>query len=192
MTASQGREKSPVTMSSSLPKSSQGMREMFQRYFLLLISWMIFLTSCSLRTTCLLWDAQNPSMNFPGRSPESNVVMSLNFRNKIFSKLLRLRCHPFWMFSLSLSPSPELYFQYFLPQNSVSNIWGFITFKALIDIFTHYLFTYFNLGPHLWHMEDPTWGQIGTSAASLHHSHSNARMEPYLWPTPQLMATPDP
>ena len=29
-------------------------------------------------------------------------------------------------------------------------------------------------------------------AAVLHHSHSNTRSEPRLWPTPQLTATPDP
>ena len=30
-------------------------------------------------------------------------------------------------------------------------------------------------------------GQIGAVATALHHSHSNARSEPCLWPTPQLM-----
>ena len=32
-------------------------------------------------------------------------------------------------------------------------------------------------------------GQMGAVAASLCHSHSNARSEPCLWPTPQLMGT---
>ena len=35
-------------------------------------------------------------------------------------------------------------------------------------------------------------GPIGATAASLHHSHSDARFEPHLQPTPQLRATPDP
>ena len=37
-------------------------------------------------------------------------------------------------------------------------------------------------------------GLIGATAAGLHHSHShsNARSELFLRPTPQLMATPDP
>ena len=35
-------------------------------------------------------------------------------------------------------------------------------------------------------------GLIGVVAASLHQSHSNARSEPLLRPTPQLMAMPDP
>ena len=34
--------------------------------------------------------------------------------------------------------------------------------------------------------------QIGAVAAGLHHSHSNARSEPRLQLTPQLMALPDP
>ena len=33
--------------------------------------------------------------------------------------------------------------------------------------------------------------QIGAVAASLCHSHSNTGFKPCLWPTPQLMATPD-
>ena len=35
-------------------------------------------------------------------------------------------------------------------------------------------------------------GRIGAVAASLCHSHSNARFEPRLRPTPQLMALPVP
>ena len=38
----------------------------------------------------------------------------------------------------------------------------------------------------------PDKGRIGAIAAGLHHSRSNARYEPHLRPTPQLMATPDP
>ena len=34
-------------------------------------------------------------------------------------------------------------------------------------------------------------GQIGATATGLHHSHSNARSEPHLQPTPQLKATAD-
>ena len=35
-------------------------------------------------------------------------------------------------------------------------------------------------------------GQIGATAASLCQSHSNTGFEPYLQPTTQLMAMPDP
>ena len=41
------------------------------------------------------------------------------------------------------------------------------------------------LRPHLWHMEVAR-GQMGAATASLHHSHSKARSEPNLQPTPQL------
>ena len=34
-------------------------------------------------------------------------------------------------------------------------------------------------------------GQIGAAAAILYHSHSNARSEAHLQPTPQLMTMPD-
>ena len=35
-------------------------------------------------------------------------------------------------------------------------------------------------------------GLVGAVASSLCQGHSNARSEPHLRPTPQLMATPDP
>ena len=35
-------------------------------------------------------------------------------------------------------------------------------------------------------------GWIGAAVAGLHHSHSNTRPEPHLWPIPQLVATPYP
>ena len=35
-------------------------------------------------------------------------------------------------------------------------------------------------------------GRIEAAAASLCHSHINTRFEPYLRPTPQLLATPGP
>ena len=49
------------------------------------------------------------------------------------------------------------------------------------------------LGPHLWHVEGPRLGgRIGAVAAGQHRSHSHAGSRPYLQPTPQLTATPDP
>ena len=35
-------------------------------------------------------------------------------------------------------------------------------------------------------------GQIGPTNSDLHHSHRNLGSEPRLWPTPQLLAMPDP
>ena len=48
------------------------------------------------------------------------------------------------------------------------------------------------LGLHPWHMGSQARGLVETTAAGLHHSHSNARSEQCLRPTPQLTATPDP
>ena len=61
----------------------------------------------------------------------------------------------------------------------------------------HFLFIFVFLGPHSQHMEGSRQGRgrIGATAADLHCSHSNARCDPcdpYLRPTPQLTATPDP
>ena len=51
----------------------------------------------------------------------------------------------------------------------------------------------FILGLKPQHMEDPRLGgKIGAAGASLCHSHSNARSQPQLQPTPQLRVTPDP
>ena len=62
-------------------------------------------------------------------------------------------------------------------------------YRLFIYLFIYLVF----LGFHSWHVEVPRVGaQIGAVAASLHHSHSNARSELHLWHTPQLMAMPDP
>ena len=68
-----------------------------------------------------------------------------------------------------------------------------------------FFFQYFQ--PHYWRilfvfffsMAAPTTygdsqarGPIGAVGTGLHISHSNARSEPHLRPTPQLTATPDP
>ena len=58
-----------------------------------------------------------------------------------------------------------------------------------------YLFIYYFL---LFRAEPEAYGssqardQIVAAAANLHHSHSNARLEPCLPPTPELTATPGP
>ena len=50
-------------------------------------------------------------------------------------------------------------------------------------------FFYFKAAPAA-HGGSQARGLIGVVAAGLHHSQSNARSEPHLQPTPQLMATP--
>ena len=56
-----------------------------------------------------------------------------------------------------------------------------------------FLFCFFWGGLHSQHMEVPRLGgPIRAIAAGLRHSHSHARSELRLRPTPQLTATPDP
>ena len=64
---------------------------------------------------------------------------------------------------------------------------------STVKIYFYQVIFFFFLWPHLQHMEVPRLGvESRTAAASLRHSHSNARSEPCLRPTPQLMATLDP
>ena len=42
------------------------------------------------------------------------------------------------------------------------------------------------------YVSSPARGRIEAVAVGLHHSHSNAGSEPYLRPTRQLVARPDP
>ena len=63
---------------------------------------------------------------------------------------------------------------------------------AILHIYTHTNHTcimdfFFRATP--WHMKVR---QIRAAAASVLHSHSNAISKPHLWPTPWLMAMPDP
>ena len=57
----------------------------------------------------------------------------------------------------------------------------------LLSIF---FFSFFSAAPVIY---GSSWGYgwIWAAAASLHHSHSNAKSEPHLWPTLKLVVTPD-
>ena len=59
------------------------------------------------------------------------------------------------------------------------------------NIFLFFIFCLFR-GTPMAHGSSQARDRIGDVAASLHHSHSNMRVEPYLRPTPQLTAKPDP
>ena len=59
-------------------------------------------------------------------------------------------------------------------------------------LFIYFVFLPF-LGPLPWHMKVPRLGGLIRAVATrLRQSHSNARSDPRLRPTPQLMAMPDP
>ena len=65
-------------------------------------------------------------------------------------------------------------------------------FLSFFYFFIFYFLFFVLLGPHLWHMEITRLGDESESEPCLHHSHSNARSEPHLWSTPQLVAMLDP
>lgn len=56
----------PVGVSPSLLESLWGMRKVFERHSLSLISGMKFMIQCNFITRCLHWHSSNPSMNFLG------------------------------------------------------------------------------------------------------------------------------
>lgn len=77
---------------------------------------------------------------------ESNFVKSLNFRNKVLSKLFRLRCQFFLPFSLSPSLSLKLC-SIFSPPELYFRCLEIYSFKAVTGVFTRYLLsTYYTPG----------------------------------------------
>ena len=56
----------------------------------------------------------------------------------------------------------------------------------------YFLFFFFFRAASVVYGSSQARGQIGTAAASLHHSHSNRGSELHLQPTSQLMAMPEP
>ena len=62
--------------------------------------------------------------------------------------------------------------------------------KILKGMELHYLFIYLAAGVAYGSFQ--ARGQTGAVTAGLCHSHSNARSEPHLQPTPQFMAMLDP
>ena len=62
----------------------------------------------------------------------------------------------------------------------------------IVKIFFCFLFFVFSRAAPVAYGGSQARGLIGAVAAELHHSHSNARSELCLRPTPQLTTTPDP
>ena len=61
-----------------------------------------------------------------------------------------------------------------------------------LNLFTYLIIFFLFKAAHAAYRNCAARGQIRAAAADLHHSHSNIRSELHLWPTPQLMASPDP
>ena len=88
------------------------------------------------------------------------------------------------------------------PAGRGSNLWPSTPKKPMILLchsgnscptifFLFFVFVFSRAAPAA-HGGSQTRGLIGAVAAGPHHNHSNARSEPHLSPTPQLMAMPDP
>ena len=66
------------------------------------------------------------------------------------------------------------------------------TLNCFIYLFIYLFFIYLFRAARMAYRSSQARGRIGAVAAGLHHSHSNARYEPFLGPTPQLTATLNP
>ena len=74
---------------------------------------------------------------------------------------------------------------------SVQFLITFLLLSWMSSFFVLFLFLFFR-ATHVAHGGSQARGRIGAGAPSLRHSHSKARSELHLWPTPQLTAMPDP
>ena len=71
--------------------------------------------------------------------------------------------------------------------------WKVVMWEFVIVHFLVFFFFFIFMAAPAAYGSSQARGQIGAAAASLHHSHSNARTQPCLRPIPQLMAAmPDP
>ena len=62
---------------------------------------------------------------------------------------------------------------------------------SIVFMYLFYICIYFFRATPEAYGDSQAGGLIGVTAASLHHSHRNARTELHLQPIPQLTATPD-
>ena len=120
-----------------------------------------------------LWKgSQGCSYHIQVPHPFSNWVHAKSFRKTIFNQEMN-----------------KLYYIYFMASQvdefCLNKVWSF---------FLPFFFSFFflNRTTTVAYGGSQARGQIGASAAGLHHSHSNVKSELCLWPTPQLMATWDP
>ena len=63
-----------------------------------------------------------------------------------------------------------------IEEGSNEEVRGGCFLKETVEFLFYFYFCF--LGPHLWPMDVPSRGQIGATAARLHHSHSDTRSEP--------------
>ena len=105
---------------------------------------------------------------------ESHLELSALQPRKLFSYSLPTFKYESWMQRIGL-------FKFLGSWHTL--ITGTLSFFFFFCLFRATLVAYGSSQARAW---------IGVTTAGLHHSHSNARSEPHLWPIPQLTATLDP
>ena len=109
-------------------------------------------------------------------TPKSNTV----YFQKAYLKLLRI-------FIIR-----DLTSNVFIAVTSFGTVWGLcITFFLIFILFYYFLIFCLLRAAFVAYGGSQTRGWIGTVAAGLHHSHSNARFKLCLRPAPHLIATLD-
>ena len=97
-----------------------------------------------------------------------------------------LYCNAFNMRMSTMNLKEERFYK-----NSVYSLFSVVSKLLICTTAFIYLLSLFRATPAAYG-RSPARRQIEAAAATLHHSHSHARSEPGLRPTPQLTATPDP
>ena len=123
----------------------------------------------------------------------SNLIISSFCNSKMFHWFLVSFCFLWKIISQLYNLSTVLMCLFLEFFNYYFLCFGFKPFEYEILRCGFLFFFFCLLGLHPRHVEvSQAKGLMGTVAAGLHQSHSNARSEPCLWTTPQLKAMPDP
>ena len=105
-------------------------------------------------------------------------IAGIQVKNK---RVVLLLCIPkFKLFFVPLLHKPQSP----LLSGDGQRLWA-LPLQLLSSCFLVFCFCLFRAAPTAYGSSKAR-GRIGATAASLHHSHSNTRSEPILWPTPQL------
>ena len=119
----------------------------------------------------------------------ANAFFHFLWLSSIPSCIYMCVCIPHHIFFIHSSVDVHLGFFHVL--TTVNNA----AMKIRVQVSNYYYYYYclfaFSRAAPVAYGRSQAWGLIRAVAASLHQSHSNARSEPRLQPTPQLTETPD-
>ena len=109
--------------------------------------------------------------------------------------ILTLQCYPYFLklqHYSCMQPGSIFFPPFFLSSNLEKSKWPNQYFPTLWHMHKFVFFFLLFRATPMAYGGSQSRGWIRATAAGLCHSHSNARSEPRLWPTPQLMATSEP